>query len=398
MPAALDRAIALVASGQDVDWDLCLRQASDTWERRQIEDLQLLARLSGGDLSTPRQTDPALTVGVPNPTSASPGIRWGHLELVQEIGRGAHGVVWRAWDTRLARAVAVKILGDDEHGQSSIEEARRLARIVNPHVVSVYGADRIDGRVGVWMELLSGRTLEDIVRDQGPFSSAETVGIAIDICRAVAAIHQAGLIHRDLKAQNVMRESGGRLVVMDLGASLAIPDLESAALAGTPLYMAPELFEGGAPSAASDIYAIGVLMYRLVTASFPIEARTLDDVRRAHDTSRSKRLRDIRPDVPSDFVRIVEQCLAREQTSRFSSVAALEQALLELGRGRANPVRRLRPLTIVGALTLAAGLGAIAGRLSASGRTSPTSDVVSIDADQYKLFAGYEELAFGRRT
>ena len=139
-----------------------------------------------------------------------------------EIGRGSHGTVYRAWDTRLAREVALKLLPDTDDGRSNIEEARRLARVSHRHVVSVYGADRIDGHVGIWMELLKGRTLDAILREQGPFSAREAIVIAVDICGAVAAIHSAGLIHRDLKAQNVMREPGGRLVVMDVGASITL--------------------------------------------------------------------------------------------------------------------------------------------------------------------------------
>ena len=122
------------------------------------------------------------------------------------------------------------------------------------------------------MEFLKGRTLDAIVREQGPFSAREAIVIAVDICGAVAAIHGAGLIHRDLKAQNVMREPGGRLVVMDVGASVTIDidddDAASTSLAGTPLYMAPELFDRARPSVTSDVYAMGVMLYRLVTAEF----------------------------------------------------------------------------------------------------------------------------------
>src|SRR4029077_14893672 len=127
-------------------------------------------------------------------------------------------------------------------------------------------------------------TLDEILRGQGPFSAREATGIALDLCGAVSAIHSAGLVHRDLKAQNVMREQGGRLVVMDMGTSVDVTREEAGvrSLAGTPLYMAPELFEQGAPSVASDIYAIGVLLYRLVTAAFQIEAQPIGDVRRAH--------------------------------------------------------------------------------------------------------------------
>jgi serine/threonine protein kinase len=99
--------------------------------------------------------------------------RWLHLEVLEEIGRGAHGVVYRAWDTRLAREVALKLMVHEE-AVDSIAEARRLARVSHPNVVSIHGAERVERQVGLWMELLRGRTLEQIVRDQGPFSPRET--------------------------------------------------------------------------------------------------------------------------------------------------------------------------------------------------------------------------------
>src|SRR5207244_2811767 len=103
-------------------------------------------------------------------------------------------------------------------GASVIDEGRLLARIRHPNVVTVHGADRIDGRVGLWMEYIHGRTLERSLAEQGPFSAPEAGEIGIQVCRALAAVHQAGLLHRDIKAQNVMREDGGRLVLMDFGA------------------------------------------------------------------------------------------------------------------------------------------------------------------------------------
>jgi serine/threonine-protein kinase len=327
--------------------------------------------------------------------------------LLNEIGRGSHGTVYCAWDTRLEREVALKVLADADDGRSNIEEARRLARVSHRHVVSVYGADRIDGHVGIWMELLKGRTLDAMVREQGPFSVREAIVIAVDICGAVAAIHRAGLIHRDLKAQNVMREPGGRLVVMDVGASVTIDDYDatSTSLAGTPLYMAPELFDRARPSVTSDVYAIGVMLYRLVTAEFPIEARTLGDVRRAHAEARLRPLRSVRPDLPAGFVRLVERCLAPDAAARFQSVAALEQALQEVDRRMSAPrPGRWSRLALPAAGTvaiLAAAAGAAIGwayaQRNVDENASTASPGLRINPQQYTLLAGYEELAFGKR-
>ena len=258
MTEPLHELVGRLIDGDAVDWDQLLTNTHDPHERAVLEDLRGLARFAESERvpdNSERDAEQSVGIHVPLPTGEPR--RWAHLEILEEVGRGAYGVVYRAWDTRLARHVALKLLSEDEGGRS-IDEARRLARVSHPHVVSVYGADRIDGTVGVWMELLGGRTLDAVLKDVGPFSERETCGVGIDVCSAVAAIHAAGLIHRDIKAQNVMRERGGRLVLMDVGASIALSDAHAstASLVGTPLYMSPELFEGAGPTVASDVYIV----------------------------------------------------------------------------------------------------------------------------------------------
>ena len=274
----------------------------------------------------------------------------------------------------------------------------------HPHVVSVYGADRLDGTVGVWMELIEGRTLDATLSLVGPLSEREACGVGIDVCGAIAAIHGAGLIHRDIKAQNVMRERGGRVVLMDMGASIAVSDFETAtaSLAGTPLYMAPELFEGARPSAASDIYAIGVLLYRLVTAEFPIEAPSIGGLRRAHAEPRRRPLRELRGDLGPDFVRLVERCLAPDAAARYPHVSALEQALHDAATPAARAPyswtgwRVIVPAVVAAVAGVALTWAVLTRRAENDG--SPAPEVLAISPEQYKVFAGYEELAFNQRT
>ena len=320
-----------------------------------------------------------------------------------EIGRGAYGTVYRAWDTRLAREVALKVPGSDDSA-ASLGEARRLARVKHPNVVTIFGADEVDGQFGLWMELLRGRTLDTIVRDQGPFSAREAVAIFHDICGAVAAIHRAGLIHRDIKAQNVMREFGGRHVLIDLGASVDITRDAAAVttLAGTPLYMAPELFEGQPANVSSGyVTAIGVLFYRLVTADFPLRAETIGDVRRAHAAGAVRPLREVRPGLSPTFIDLVERCMARDPAARFSNIAALERAVASLdgrspsshGRWRQTAVSIAAPIAAIAIAAIASGFGA----LSVSSRSERNTSPPSISPEQYQVFSAYEELAFDRR-
>src|SRR5204862_2087023 len=127
------------------------------------------------------------------------------------------------------------------------DEARMLAQVRHPNVVTVYGADRCEGRVGLWMEFIHGQTLEQVVCERGPFGAGEATLIGLDLCRALSAVHRAGLLHRDIKAHNVMREDGGRIVLMDFGTGFDhAVDSEASArgLAGTPLYLAAEILDG----------------------------------------------------------------------------------------------------------------------------------------------------------
>ena len=172
----------------------------------------------------------------------------------------------------LSREVALKLLGPagPSRGADSpswvLEEARFLAAIRHPNVVTVYGADRINGRVGFWTEFIHGRTLAELVHEQGAFPAPEAAAIGIDGCRAISAVHRAGLLHRDIKANNVMREDGGRIVLLDFGATKdfvqhAVADAvvgDPNGPTGTPLYVAPELWRDSAATPQSDIYSLGV--------------------------------------------------------------------------------------------------------------------------------------------
>src|SRR5262249_21942301 len=148
--------------------------------------------------------------------------------------------------------------GHQGFGTAIIREGRMLARLRHPHVVTVYGADSVDGTVGIWMEFVNGKTLKAILAEQGSFGPQEAAVIGRDVCSALAAVHACGLIHGDVKAQNVMREAGGRIVLMDFGASDVVHAFgeRPVSIAGTPAYLAPEVLSGAGHTAQSDIYSI----------------------------------------------------------------------------------------------------------------------------------------------
>jgi hypothetical protein len=213
-----------------------------------------------------------------------------------------------------------------------VREGQLLARVRHQNVITVHGACEIDGEVGIWMEFVRGKTLDQIVRDEGPMSAEEASVVGESLCRALAAVHQARLLHRDIKASNVMREAGGRIVMLDFGTSNELElDRPGGAprLAGTPLYMAPELLEGGKASVQSDIYSLGVLLFHLTTGAFPVHGQSLAQIRSAQHAGTRRLLSDLRPDIPRTFVRVVERALSLQPEDRYQSAGRMLSDLTE---------------------------------------------------------------------
>ena len=238
----------------------------------------------------------------------------------------------------------------------ALQEARLLAQITHPNVVRVFNAERVGADVGIAMELVHGQTLQRLVRAQGPFNANETMLIGGDLCRAVAAVHGARLLHGDIKANNVMRAQGGRTVLMDFGAGhdlKSAPRGSSTRTAGTPIYLAPEVLAGQPPTVASDIYSIGVLLFYLATGSYPVDGHTRTEVEQQHQTRAPRRLlRDVRPDLPESFIHIVERATADRPEGRYATAGELEAAL-----ARALRNEEAKPAPVPAGLALAAGDG-----------------------------------------
>ena len=345
--SALEQVAAAIADGTPIDWATVESSASDEAERALVRELRLVAELASfhatlhspaghpphdlhdSILHPPGGTapggEPSDAVGDPRP------VRWGPLRVIEKVGRGTFGDVYRAWDPRLDREVALKLLrrreaATDQLDSTVIEEGRLQARVRHPGVVTIHGADRIDGRVGLWMELIQGPTLEEELLERGPLSAEDAARVGIELCRALGAVHETGLVHRDVKAQNVMRDETGRLVLGDFGTGQAVEEQDDdsqTSMAGTPLYLAPELFDRQPATVESDLYSLGVLLYHLVTGGFPIHGRTVRQLRQAHRENRRTFLSEIRPELPVGFTRTVERALDPHPTDRFGRATDL---------------------------------------------------------------------------
>lgn len=297
---------------------------------------------------------------------------WGGMRLIQELGRGSFGRVYRAWDDTLAREVALKIIplpGADPHlARLYLREGQMLARVRHHNVVTVHGALHQGDEIGIWMEFVRGRRLADIVTDEGPLGAEEAALVGISLCHALAAVHRAGLLHRDLKAPNVMREEGGRIVLMDFGAGRDTAITPATGdYSGTPLYMAPEILAGREASPASDVYSLGVLLYFLVSGRYPVEGRTAADLAVAHGMARRVRLSDRRPDLPDHFTRVVERASQPLVSARYASAGALLADLDAIAAGARTHVYDASDQPVVRPADAGAGpRGRLAGWLLAS--------------------------------
>lgn len=217
------------------------------------------------------------TASEPGQSSGQPASRtpaqlktWGNFQLLQLLGRGGFGEVYRAWDPVLEREVALKLLlprglDPEQEFTAILAEARAMARVHHANIVPVYGVDRREGRVGFWSEFVRGQTLNAFIAAQGAMDERAAAQTGVALCDALGAVHAAGLLHRDIKPGNAMRDENGRILLMDFGLSQNL--LAGSGWSGTPAYMAPEIAAGQAATVQGDLYSMGVLLRFLTTGS-----------------------------------------------------------------------------------------------------------------------------------
>jgi len=321
-------------------------------------------------------------------------VEWGPLVVHEKIGRGSFGDVYRAWDPRLDREVALKLIPEDiSAGAASpvVTEGRLLARVRHPNVMVVHGAERVEGRVGIWTEYIRGETLAGEIARRGPLPAEEVARIGADVCAALAAVHAAGLLHRDVKAQNILRDAAGRIVVGDFGTGIELAEdagVSDPQIAGTPLYLAPEVIDGTPATIASDLYAVGVLLYFLVTGGYPVHGRTLAEIKRAHAARERTPVADARPDLPQPLIEVIDRLLDAEPAHRYQTAAAAE---VVLRRWLERPTAAQAPHRIRYAMALAAGsilLTAVIVGSAWRDRSRPTTSETRRDVAPFALKAG----------
>ena len=362
-----------ILDGTPIDWSAA-ESSVDGADRALLQHLKVIAALAGVHRM---------------PAS------WSHLQLLERVGRGTFGEVFRAWDPRLDREVALKLLPAPHAGVDSpdsfIPEGRLLARVRHNNIVTIHGAEQIGDRIGLWMELVRGRTLDEMVAAGVVFGASQVAGIGRDLCSAVSAVHAAGLLHRDIKAHNVMVADDHRVVLMDFGTGRELEDSFTSDLAGTPLYVAPEVLDGNPATVQSDVYSLGVLLFHILSGKYPIEGQTLSDIRAAHANNLRSSLRTSRPDVPIQLARVIERAIDPVADRRFQSASALGAALRNATEGIAR--RRLIYGTVAATLVVAAGGLALRAPSGSTGGRIPAIAVLPFES--YETGSESEEFVDG---
>ena len=266
----------------------------------------------------------------------------GQYEILREVGRGGMGIVFLARDLKLERLVAIKTLpptlaADDVIRARFLREARTAAALNHPNIVPIHRADDIDGTVFFVMGFVDGPSLAQLIRDGGPLSPRTAVSILYDVSGALGYAHGAGVVHRDVKAENILLDrASSRALVTDFGIARvaeAAPLTATGTVLGTVHYMSPEQVAGDTVDRRSDVYSLGVVAFYALAGRFPFDSPTASAVLVAHVTRVAPSLAEIAPTVPRALARLVDRCLAKDPASRVQSC---EELLTELRHVEAN--------------------------------------------------------------
>jgi WD40 repeat protein len=264
--------------------------------------------------------------------------RIGRYEILEEIGRGGFAVVYRARDTVLDRIVALKVLHpqltiDSKFIQRFYQEARTAAGLHHPNIVTVHEVGEDQGLHYLAMALLPGRTLDEwLDRVKGPLPPGQVVSITVQIASALDLIHQRGLMHRDVKPNNIMVDEEGQATLLDFGIVRAAEGTRlttTMTLLGTPEYMSPEQARGEEMDARSDVYALGVVVYQMCTGREPFSATSPIVVLRLHVDEPPPPPQELNPRLSPEVVRVLSKALAKDRDARYQTAGEMAQALRE---------------------------------------------------------------------
>lgn len=284
------------------------------------------------------------------------GTRFGPYELRSLIGAGGMGEVYRAFDTRKGRMVALKLLRPEMAADAGFQErfrreSRLAARLQEPHVIPVHDFGEIDGVLFIDMRLVDGRSLKDLLRERGALEPAQAASITAQVASALDAAHADGLVHRDVKPENVLLTDDGFAYLVDFGIAYAGGDPSLTAggpLIGSCAYMAPERFNGTWVGPQTDVYSLACVLYECLTGQPPFEAAEIPPLISAHLFSPPPRPSIMRRGIDKAFDGVIARGMAKDPAARFSSAGELARAAFgQTPAAPPEPPSRTRPFSAV---------------------------------------------------
>jgi serine/threonine protein kinase len=261
-------------------------------------------------------------------------------QLLEKLGSGGMAEVFRARDPVLDRIVAIKVLRQDYSSNPDFQEhfrteARAAANLSHPNIVTVHDFGFAENLLFIVMENIPGKDLKQLIRQRGRFTVEAGIPLIIQACAGLGYAHRAGLVHCDVKPHNMLVSPDGRLKVTDFGIARALatmmPGERTDIVWGSPLYFSPEQAQGEAPSPASDVYSLGVVMYELLSGTPPFTASSADELARLHISARPIPIREYIPEIPTALEEIITKVLSKEASARYRTADQLGRVLQKFG-------------------------------------------------------------------
>jgi serine/threonine-protein kinase len=258
-------------------------------------------------------------------------------QLDAQMGSGGMAVVYKARDLMLERWVAIKVLrksfsGDPAFGERFRQEAKAAANLAHPNIVTVHDFGFDKGRLFIVMEFVPGITLKELIQQRGRLTTDDAIHLMVQSCAGIGYAHRAGLVHCDVKPQNILVTPDKRVKVTDFGIARALAsirsDEKSEVVWGSPQYFSPEQASGKAPSPASDVYGLGVILFEMLTGQLPFKGTTSTELSRQHRELRPPEPRHINPAVNENLNRIILKILSKEPSSRYRTADQLGRVLM----------------------------------------------------------------------
>jgi serine/threonine-protein kinase len=257
-------------------------------------------------------------------------------QLRERLGSGGMAMVYLAYDLTLERTVAIKILRKDFSDDPGFrkrfhQEAKAAANLSHPNIVTVHDFGLYADQIFIVMEFVPGTDLKSLLKQHGRFNLMEAIELTVQACSGIGYAHRSGLVHCDIKPQNLLVTPDQRLKVLDFGIARALssihPDERSEVVWGSPQYFSPEQASGGAPSPASDVYSLGIVLYELLTGRLPFIADNADDLARLHRDALPPSPRHFNPAIPPQLEQILLKVLSKEPSARYRTADQLGRVL-----------------------------------------------------------------------